>query len=112
MLNIVTNAIDATEGRDGGEVRVETGFDSDTDSFFVTVSDNGPGISEDDLDRVFNIFESTKGARGTGLGLAVSRKIVREHPRRSQARDLRLHRDLLQPEPTPLRARLPIARRV
>jgi len=28
---------------------------------------------------VFNVFESTKGARGTGLGLAVSRKIVREH---------------------------------
>ncbi len=46
---------------------------------FVAVTDNGPGIPEDQLARIFNIFESTKGARGTGLGLAVSQKILREH---------------------------------
>lgn len=79
VLNIVTNAIDATEGRDEGEVTVQTGYDESADSFFVAVTDNGPGISEEKLESVFHIFESTKGARGTGLGLAVSRKIVREH---------------------------------
>jgi signal transduction histidine kinase len=79
VLNIVINAIDATEGREKGEVRVQTGFDEQADAFFVSVSDNGSGILENQEDRIFNIFESSKGSRGTGLGLAVSRKIIREH---------------------------------
>jgi len=79
VLNIVTNAIDAIEGVDGGHVIVETGHDEASDVVFVSVTDNGPGIPADQLARIFNIFESTKGARGTGLGLAVSQKIIREH---------------------------------
>ncbi len=79
ILNIVTNAIDAVEGADHAAVLVETGWDQELDSLWVAISDNGPGIADDQLPRIFNIFESTKGARGTGLGLAVSQKIVREH---------------------------------
>ena len=79
VLNVVTNAIDATEGCDGGTVCVETGYVENTDSLYVCVTDNGPGIPDDQLQLIFNAFESTKGARGTGLGLAVSRKIIREH---------------------------------
>src|SRR5262249_10946661 len=45
----------------------------------ITVLDNGPGIPPDHLAGLFRPFHSTKGARGTGLGLAVSRKILREH---------------------------------
>jgi len=60
-------------------VKVATGYHSDTGMLWVSVSDNGIGIPDDQLGRLFNIFESTKGARGTGLGLAVSQKIVREH---------------------------------
>ncbi len=41
--------------------------------------DNGPGIPAEKLDDIFKPFVSTKGARGTGLGLPVSRKILREH---------------------------------
>ena len=41
--------------------------------------DNGVGISPAKLGDIFRPFVSTKGARGTGLGLAVSRKILREH---------------------------------
>ncbi|QDT64643.1 ATP-binding protein [Calycomorphotria hydatis] len=78
-LNIVLNAIDAVEGAENGAVRVETGHLRDNDHMYVAITDNGPGISEDKLDSIFQIFESTKGARGTGLGLAVSRKILREH---------------------------------
>jgi len=79
VLNVVTNAIDATEGIENGSVKVATGYHSDTGMLWVSVSDNGIGIPDDQLGRLFNIFESTKGARGTGLGLAVSQKIVREH---------------------------------
>jgi signal transduction histidine kinase/pSer/pThr/pTyr-binding forkhead associated (FHA) protein len=79
VLNIVTNAIDAVEGMDDPAVSVKTGYDPQSDAVFVVVVDNGPGISEDQLSRIFNVFESTKGARGTGLGLAVSQKIILEH---------------------------------
>jgi signal transduction histidine kinase len=79
ILNVVTNAIDATEGVESGAVLVQTGWDAATDSVFVAVTDNGAGIPADQVSRIFNIFESTKGARGTGLGLAVSQKILREH---------------------------------
>ena len=79
VLNVVTNAIDAFEGSGPGHVIVETGHEPASDFVFVSVTDNGPGIPEDQFAQIFNIFESTKGARGTGLGLAVSQKILREH---------------------------------
>ncbi len=79
VLNIVTNAIDAVEGADHAAVLIQTGHSTEGDTVWVAVTDNGPGIPEDQLTRIFNIFESTKGARGTGLGLAVSQKIMREH---------------------------------
>jgi signal transduction histidine kinase len=78
-LNIVGNALDAVEGRDGGTVHVSTAFDPATGLVSVVIADNGPGISSELLPQLFNIFESTKGARGTGIGLAVSQKIIREH---------------------------------
>jgi signal transduction histidine kinase len=79
VLNVVTNAIDAVEGTETGQVIVETGHEANADIVYVGVTDNGPGIPQDQLAKIFNIFESTKGARGTGLGLAVSQKILREH---------------------------------
>jgi signal transduction histidine kinase/pSer/pThr/pTyr-binding forkhead associated (FHA) protein len=79
ILNIVTNAIDAVEGAVGGRVSVETGFEAQADELLVLVRDNGPGIPAAQQAMLFNIFESTKGSRGTGLGLAVSQKILREH---------------------------------
>lgn len=79
VLNIVTNAIDAAEGAPEAAVLVQTGYNPESDSAFIAVTDNGPGIPQDEILRIFNIFESSKGARGTGLGLAVSKKILREH---------------------------------
>lgn len=79
VLNIVTNAIDAVEGSPSPIVLVETGLQTETDMLWVAVSDNGPGIPESQRAKIFQVFESTKGARGTGLGLAVSQKILREH---------------------------------
>ncbi|MBI3861529.1 MAG: FHA domain-containing protein [Planctomycetia bacterium] len=79
VLNIVGNALDAAEGREGAAVHVATNYVSETSLVSVTVTDNGPGIPSELLPQIFNIFESTKGARGTGIGLAVSQKIIREH---------------------------------
>jgi len=79
ILNLVVNALEAVDGTNQAAVTVRTRFDATSDRIIVEVADNGPGIPTDELPRLFNVFESTKGARGTGLGLAVSQKILREH---------------------------------
>lgn len=79
VLNIIGNAFDAVEGRENATVRVTTGYAPAAGLVSVTVGDNGAGISPELMPQIFNIFASTKGARGTGIGLAVSQKIVREH---------------------------------
>ncbi len=79
VLNIVTNALDAAEERPEARVRVATGVDSAAAILRVEVEDNGVGIAPEDLASIFGVFASTKGTRGTGLGLPVSQKIVREH---------------------------------
>jgi signal transduction histidine kinase len=45
----------------------------------VEVIDNGSGIEKDDVEKIFAVFVSRKGGRGTGLGLPVSQKILEEH---------------------------------
>ena len=79
VLNVVTNAIDAVEERKQGQVNVTAELDEIREEIRVTVTDNGPGIPAETLPEIFNLFVSTKGARGTGLGLTVSQKILREH---------------------------------
>ncbi len=78
LLNIVGNAIDAVEERENPHVTVGTRLG--TEGWVrIVVLDNGPGIPSDKLNEIFKPFVSTKGSRGTGLGLPVSRKILREH---------------------------------
>jgi two-component system NtrC family sensor kinase len=78
LLNLVSNAIDAAP-RASGVVNVRSGYDSLERRVFVSVSDNGPGVPPDMRQKIFDPFFSTKGHGGTGLGLAVCRKIVHEH---------------------------------
>jgi len=78
-LNIVTNAIDACEHVEGGKVTVATAWDADNATARIAVVDNGTGIEPGEVGEIFQVFASTKGSRGTGLGLPVSRKIAREH---------------------------------
>jgi len=79
ILNVVTNAIDACEKREAGRVDVSIEWAPDDRLVHIVVADNGEGIAAEDIKRIFSIFESKKGSRGTGLGLAVSQKIMREH---------------------------------
>jgi signal transduction histidine kinase len=77
-LNIIHNAIDAAAPQKG-RVNVKTSFDASKNEALIRVSDNGPGIPPDVMPTIFEPFKSTKGHAGTGLGLAVAHKIVREH---------------------------------
>lgn len=79
LLNLVGNALDAVDDRPDPAVTVRTLLDPDGGWATVIVRDNGPGIAADQLAAIFEPFVSTKGSRGTGLGLPVSRKILREH---------------------------------
>jgi len=79
VLNIVTNALDACEKVEGGNVSVSTFHDPQAAIVRVTVEDNGPGIPAEDQEKIFSLFVSGKGAHGTGLGLPVSNKIIKEH---------------------------------
>jgi len=78
-LNLVVNAMEAVDGVEHPRVVVSTRFDAQADQLILEVADNGPGVPVEDRDRIFKAFESTKGSHGTGLGLAVSKKIMLEH---------------------------------
>jgi signal transduction histidine kinase len=79
ILNVVGNAIDAAQSTAEGIVTIQMDCSKLPDLISLVVADNGPGIEPDDLPRIFSLFESTKGSRGTGLGLPVSQKVLREH---------------------------------
>ena len=79
VLNVVTNALDAVEGREQATVTVVAAADRDSGVARITITDNGEGMSPEMLADIFTLFVSTKGSKGTGLGLTVSRKILREH---------------------------------
>jgi signal transduction histidine kinase len=79
VLNIASNALDAVEDRPNPKVAVQALVEPNGEWAKIIVVDNGPGIPEDAVEDLFKPFVSTKGSRGTGLGLPVSRKILREH---------------------------------
>ncbi len=79
VLNVVSNALDAVENRPDAAIGIRLDCQEQEKMVRITITDNGEGISADSLQDIFTLFVSTKGARGTGLGLTVSRKILREH---------------------------------
>ncbi len=74
ILNILINAQEAMPT--GGDVILRTSAEGG--SVRLAISDNGPGIPAENMDRIFQIYFSTKPS-GTGLGLPIARKIVEEH---------------------------------
>lgn len=78
-LNVISNAIDAFEEDDQGKVNIRTLWNKTDQKVEIWVEDNGAGIDEEFLPKIFGVFESGKGQRGTGLGLPVSKKIMQEH---------------------------------
>jgi signal transduction histidine kinase len=84
LLNLLINAVQAmTDGRDrhkphGGCNELILRIDQQRDRLYIHITDTGPGIEAEQLDKLFEPYFSTKKA-GTGLGLPTSRRIVEEH---------------------------------
>lgn len=78
IINLLDNAIRAVgENSEDGIVSVSTGIE-ESGMVAVTVSDNGPGIPSELMDRIFDPYFSTREG-GTGLGLAIAKRVVEEH---------------------------------
>jgi len=78
FLNLITNAAQATEGRDG-QIKLTTRA-PDPENIEIEVSDNGKGIPTEALPKIFDPFFTTKEiGKGTGLGLSIAYKIVEAH---------------------------------
>jgi len=80
LSNLVSNALDACRKMDTREPRhIAVGGYLAEDRLVLQVSDNGAGIPDEIKQNLFSKFFSTKGSRGTGLGLVITRKVVQEH---------------------------------
>ena len=79
ILNLVRNSLDALAGcaMAGGHITIRTALASEAE-VQLSVSDNGPGVSAEAMQRIFDPFFSTK-ENGTGLGLAITHTIARAH---------------------------------
>lgn len=89
LMNLLTNAIEAVPSGTG-VITVRVSFNESRPdpakpgamlrpAITINVIDNGPGVEQDKLAWIFEPFNTTKGLKGTGLGLAVTKRIVYEH---------------------------------
>ena len=78
LLNLIVNAAQSIPDEKEGLITIRTS--SDDASVYIEVEDNGQGMSADVLQKVFDLFFTTKDpGKGTGLGLSVSQKIIQDH---------------------------------
>jgi signal transduction histidine kinase len=73
LINLIKNGIESMPS--GGKLTIEVSM---TDHLRISIKDQGPGIPQEIMHRLFNPFFSTK-ANGTGLGLMISKKIIQDH---------------------------------
>ncbi len=81
LHNLIKNSLEALEGSEQGKLTVSSqccAQENAHDLVEITVTDNGPGIPEDIMDRLFEPYVTDK-IKGNGLGLAIVKKIVEEH---------------------------------
>ncbi len=79
IINLLTNASHACAESGGGKVRMKAG-NLDNGYVYLVVSDNGPGIPEEETERLFDPFYTTKPeGKGTGLGLTIVQEIIKRH---------------------------------
>ncbi|MEW5694003.1 MAG: ATP-binding protein [Candidatus Hydrogenedentota bacterium] len=76
IQNLVLNSVEALE--EGGTIVITTEHNSSDNQVIVSVKDNGPGIADDIVDKIWDPFFTTK-PKGLGLGLSITKKIIEEH---------------------------------
>lgn len=74
FTNIILNSVEAI--KKSGYIRIKV--ENSTDSIFIYIEDNGSGIKNEDLDKIFNPFFTTKKS-GSGIGLSISKEIIEKH---------------------------------
>ena len=80
LVNFLENGVDACEGRgaDGGG-RLSLAASREGDTLVLTIADNGMGMDRETRDKIFTLFFSSKGKRGTGIGLFISNQTIEQH---------------------------------
>lgn len=76
LINLVKNAIEALDEQESGQITIKV--QEVGDQVRIVISDNGPGMDQETLDNIFVPFFTTK-KEGSGIGLSLSRQIVRAH---------------------------------
>jgi two-component system nitrogen regulation sensor histidine kinase NtrY len=84
MINLIKNSLAAMEN--GGRIRIQTSYNSQLQTVRLEVSDDGCGIPDEDKERLFEPYFSTKKT-GTGLGLAIVNAIISDHRGYIRVRD-------------------------
>lgn len=77
LINLLKNALEANENNRDGKIKIVAGLDINNHPE-ICVIDNGPGISEDNLEEIFVPFFTTR-QNGSGIGLSISKQIMRMH---------------------------------
>ncbi len=77
LINIIKNALQSLKGNDKGHIKITAGINSNKKKF-IEISDNGPGIQPNIIDKIFVPFFTTK-EKGTGIGLSLSKQILHLH---------------------------------
>jgi len=78
LINLIKNAQEAIADDDNGEINISANYKKDCNSIKICIADNGPGVDNSDIERIFEPYSTTKD-KGTGLGLAIVKKIIEEH---------------------------------
>ena len=80
LINILENALDAClEDKDKITHKIIFGARLDQDDIIMEIADNGVGMDPDTRENLFDLFFSSKGNQGTGLGLFIAKKIIEQH---------------------------------
>jgi len=77
LINFLENGVDACEGRENGTV--EFSAKRNGSDLIITVTDNGMGMDQETQNKIFTLFFSSKGKKGTGIGLFISNQTIEQH---------------------------------